>query len=206
MFYIYLACLIFGGALLAISLMFGDHGDGHEALDSHGDTDHLLDYSDTDHPVAVHDDIRVHTDNIHNDPSEAAKFFSFRNVIYFAAFFGLTGTVLDMMATAAYLTFFTSLGMGFFSAGIGYYLMKYLKSSETGKALDIFSLKGSKAIVSVPMTKQRKGKIIVKTQVQSHEMLALIAENSPIEEFNKSEEVLIIEIQNNIALVVSADF
>jgi hypothetical protein len=137
--------------------------------------------------------------------SEVAKFFSFRNIVYFAAFFGLTGTILKVTNVGDIISFICSLGIGFFSAGFGYSLMKYLRNNESGESLNIFDLNGKEAKVSIGISKSRKGKIVVESGGSSLELTALLSENADEEFIPKGKKVLIIEINKETAFVVKSD-
>lgn len=223
---LYIVCLILGGALLAFSLLAGgdgDHGADH-SIDAHHDFDgahhfdadahgevHLHageggDHVDlhADHEIAAHDDAQIQVE--HSDPAEFVKFFSFRNMIYFLAFFGLTGVAMELLDTAASFAFVSSILMGGFAWVFGYRFMKYLKSSESGQSVNVFNLRGKTAKVSLRIGRKKQGKIIVATGDNTLEMFAKISDASDYEEFKSGEDVLIIEVKNNLAYVVKADF
>lgn len=220
LFYLYLASLIFGGSLLAFSLIAGhdSDADAHGDLDAHGDfdADHSLDGADSfdvDHsldaggdaldPVDVsHDGALEHADGV----ADAVKLVSFRNIIYFLAFFGLTGTVLDLFAAPYYLAFGSSVGMGGFAAALGYQFMKYLKKTESGEMINIYNLKGHSAKVVVNVSKVRRGKICVEAGDQTHEILAKASSIAKKDVFERGEQVLIIEVKDTTAFVVQADY
>jgi len=215
MLYIYLSALIFGGSFLIMSMLLGDNdGDSadHAALDA-GD-------ADLSHDLDTHiDDIDPSTDvelspadtahdiqNFHSDATDAVSFISFRNITFFSAFFGLTGLALDILSIPLIIGLISSIGMGAFAWAFGHKLMKYLKGSETGAGIDIAELKGKNAIVSLPVSKQSKGKILIRTETSSIEMIARVSEVSSREQFNPRDEVLIIEISNNTAYIVESDY
>jgi membrane protein implicated in regulation of membrane protease activity len=221
MFYIYLSALIFGGSFLLMSLLLGDNDadtSDHPALDTdHGYLDHDL---DIDHDLDPHtDDIHSPTkidlaSNItediqqlsHTDTSEAVSFISFRNITFFSAFFGLTGLVLDILSIPFLIAFLSSVGMGAFSWFFGYKLMKYLKSSESGGGFDLSDLKGKTALVTLPVSKDNRGKILVRNETSSFELIAKVSEVASQDIFHSGEVVLIIEIANNTAFIVENDY
>jgi membrane protein implicated in regulation of membrane protease activity len=137
--------------------------------------------------------------------SEVAKFFSFRNIVYFTAFFGLTGTVLKITSIGEIITFLFSLGIGTFSAGFGYSLMRYLRNTESGESLNIFDLNGREAKVSIDISKSRKGKIVVESGGSSMELTAMLSDNATEESIHKGEKVIIIEVNKETAIVVKSD-
>jgi len=198
-----------------MSLLLGDHdGDAgdHSALDAgHTDLSHELDthisdfHSSTE--IEISDAGTSHAvQHLQSDATDAVSFISFRNITFFLAFFGLTGLILDFLTIPFFIALFSSIGMGAFAWGFGHKLMKYLKSSETGEGIDIAELKGRNAIVSLPISKELKGKILIHTETSNFEIIARVSEVAMKDHFNPRDEVLIIEINNNVAYVVESDY
>ena len=229
MFTFYIACLIFGGILLTLSLIMGGGDssvDTDHSLDTHLETDHDISLgSDLSHSLDTHSngisdslagghsgDIQFNhsgADLLHHSGGstpEAVKFISFRYMIYFLAFFGLTGTTLSLLATSSIITFLSSLGLGSFAYYTGYKIMKYLKLTESGEAIDIYNLKGKSGKITLYTSKTQKGKILVQAQNQNIELIAKVSDTSSKEEFKYGENALIIEINNNTAYIVDADY
>lgn len=204
---LYIACLIFGGLLLGFSFFGGGEHDSDtdHSLDSGHDGGGLLD-SGTDTSIEHSGDLHSEIEPAHHSTTtEAAKFFSFRNAIFFIAFFGLTGTVLELLSTAAILTFIFSSGMGSFAWFTGFKIMNYLKQSESGETLNIKSLKGRQCVVSLNVSKNQKGKILVDTGGQRIELMALTDENCQKDEFLPHEKALIIDISKDLAYISDYD-
>jgi membrane protein implicated in regulation of membrane protease activity len=214
MFFLYLACLIFGGALLLVSLLGGgdheSHTDFHHSLGSggHSDAYTALD-TDTGDSIELqtgHGSTGNITDvHSHSDAADAVKFISFRNIVYFLAFFGLTGTVMDFFPMPGFLTFLSSIGIGGIASEAGYQFMKYLKQSESGETINISDLKGRKAKVLVGMSKSRKGTIQVELGSSTLKLIARVSDVSEEDAFKPGDEVLIIDSSNNLLYVVSND-
>lgn len=206
MFTFYLACLLFGGILLAFSFFGGGEHDSdveHSLADGH-DADLLGSGSDT----AIEPAHAMHPDLAHQyiTPADAVKFFSFRNIVFFIAFFGLTGTVLNLIGILSVFTFFFSGAMGAFAWLTGYKLHKYLANTESGESLNLYSLKGKTARVSLYCSKTQKGKIIISVGAQSIEITALVDENCLKDEFQSRENVLIVDINKDTAYITDVDF
>ncbi len=269
---LYLACLVFGGVLLTISLFAGgdadsdmDHGlDAHgdfgsdAALDVHGDfaADHTIDLQGdadfggdadlggdadfggdadlaADADLVVDQAMEIHADTVgalpaeahvdadhpaiismHSSPAggeaptvhSAFEYLSFRNFVYTTTFFGLTGSLLTWLDMSFGVALGSSIGMGLFAGFVGHRFMRYLRSSESGQALHVATLIGHPARVSLPPTKERKGKIRVVTSGQIVEMLALLHEDSEAEELAPNEDVFIVAMDRDVAYVDRADF
>lgn len=228
---IYIACLLFGGVLLGVSIVFGgEHGDSdHTAelgedvdlshdLDAHGDVDiETVDSPDMD----IHSEIDLDSGSdidsqavssfdkelsINAHTAEVVQFFSIRYVIYFMAFFGLTGSLLSLFSVASISTLISSSFVGSFSYYFGYRLMKYLKTSESGKAVQLLDMKGRYARVNLKVSKIKYGKIFIKTENSSFQIIAKLSESSKKDFLNPGTEVLIIDFDDSIAIVVEKDF
>lgn len=201
----YLCCLIFGGILLGISL-FGGHDSSsmeHSAeLDMH-DAPELGSASDIHISHIDHFDHQI--EHSHTELKDAVKFISFRNVIYFLTFFGLTGTTFTLLSISAFISFLASGAIGGLSWIFGYKLFKYLKESETGKGTETSDLNGKICRITLPVKKEQKGKIIVYLEEQIIEMQAIVSEASSKNEFVTGERALIVDIKDNIAYIDTTD-
>jgi membrane protein implicated in regulation of membrane protease activity len=229
---LYLACLISGAILLVISMFSGGDAEVDQGLDAHGDFDHSLEaHGEITHSIEAHADAATdvdavgtighstathvpaeagHGDTGHtgNDGALAAafQFFSFRNMVYLTTFFGLTGSALTWLGTGTLVTLLSSIGMGGFAMTVGHKFMRYLKDTESGQSLHEHDLVGHVGVVTLPPTKQRKGKIRVTIGGQTLELLAIVQEDSVREEFRFGEHALILEFEKNIAEIDEADF
>ncbi len=195
MFEIYLAFLVFGGLLLAGSLIFGS--ESHTDADVHSGVD--LHISDT-HPVAG----ETHSIEHYAEGKgvvEAIKFVSFRNFIYFSTFFGLTGTLLTLFEIALFLSLPLSILVGGISGYAGYRFMKYLKSSESGEIISMTDLVGRIAEVTLNVFNDKPGKVKIEFGGKFEEFIAILSEESQKNEYLKGEKVLVIDIANNKLIV-----
>jgi membrane protein implicated in regulation of membrane protease activity len=212
---IYIACLIFGGLLLAASFFMGSGHDvdAHDSLDIHTDTDFHSALEgggniDTHAEITHSDDFGSHSiDNQQHgeNPGDAVKFISFRNIIFFLSFFGLTGTALSMINISGIITLVSAIFIGFFSAITGYRFMKYLKSSESGEAINIYSLQGKTGKVILNLTKEKQGKILIEAGAHSIEIRSILSENSTEDELKNGDKIIIIDIKDNLATVIKSD-
>lgn len=193
MFTIYLACLIFGGILLGFSLFFsGDHDsdiDAETEIDIHSEDVHIQEISS--------DSSRNLTDSI--------QFFSLRNIIYFMTFFGLTGTIFDLLDFNELLTLITSIGLGSFAWLFGYKLIKYLKKSDSGETFNINDLKGIKGKIVLEVYKNRKGKVFIEFKGSNYELPAKLIENSEFDKLKFGDEILVVDVQEGIAIIDKFD-
>lgn len=208
MFTFYLTCLIFGGILILFSLFSGGHShdiDSH-SLDSHDFDSHSMDVdTHIEHSGHHFDKSFPIQSESRSLLSDIGKFFSFRNMLYFVGFFGLTGTIGSILSFNNLLTFLSSIFIGGLAAVFGYSFMKYLKGSQSGDSIDIYDLKGYTAKVTLPVSKTQRGKIIVTIGANTEELIALVSSASYEDRFQIGSEVLIIDFDNKIAIVDKLD-
>jgi hypothetical protein len=135
--YVYVASLVVGGILLLASLFLG--GGHSDALDTDADLDADTDLDiDADADVDVDADVDADADaDGHLDADGVGEvwipFFSMRFWVFFLAFFGLTGTLLQLLEmSGGTMTLIISLAVGL-TTGLGAaYTMRWLKKTEVG--------------------------------------------------------------------------
>ncbi len=214
MFIVYLACLIFGGILVLFSLLSGGHSNDMDthSIDSH-DIDHQIgdshsgEISTDNHHVEINKEFSAKSLGYDNSSilSEIGKVFNFRNILYFITFFGLSGTLGSFLDFGSILTFLSSTLIGSLAAGFGYSFMKYLRKSESGEGLEISSLQGHNGVAALPITKYRKGKVIIESYGSTNEIIARLNPASDVEEIKKGDKIVIIEFENKIAIIDKFD-
>lgn len=214
MLFFYLAFLLFGGVLLGISLLGGGDGDGFEtdhslemdhSVELDGDIDGDID-TEIEMESEVHLEHEVQTNSsVNQNVAGATQFFSFRNLIYFATFFGLTGTVFTLIDFVTILTLIFSIAMGGFAWIFGYKFMKYLKSSQSGEGINARDLIGHKVKVTLRVGKGKKGKIVVETADGTTELIAECSDIATGDFIERGKEALIIDFKNNIYYVTEND-
>lgn len=185
---IYLICLIFGGFFLAVSIFAGTEAEADFALEA----DAAFDAE----PAGVAGD----------GVASAFQYLSFRNIIFFVAFFGLTGFVLSKLGSPALLSFLIAAGLGFFAAAVGHKVMVYLRSSEVIGTASLQNLEGQNAKVMVDVTKSKRGKITVNSRDRIFQLLALVADEAGREAFKFGDSVTIIRVEDNVVYVAEPDF
>lgn len=190
---LYLICLIFGGIFIIVSLFFDMEGDADADLDTNVDFDSDVDISGD----AVVDG---------EGAVAAIKFLSFRNIIMFIAFFGLTGTVLTWLGGPFLINLLAAIVMGFFTATLMHKAMAHLIKSEVGQAINLEDLVGTPAKVIINLNRNHRGKISVYASGRTLQLLAQVAEEAARDEFKAGEPVIILKIEEGTAFVVESDF
>lgn len=186
---IYIVAAILGAGLLALSLVAGGDG-GHDVSGEIGGHD-----VDVDHPVLA--------DAEHPGFGEAVlSFFRPRNLIFFLAGFGLTGTLLTLIRTGAVFTFAAALGMG-----AGFFLLSHvvftlLRRADTGNApLTEVELMGERARVTLDLRPGHPGRIACLLGGREVYLTARLAPDLT-EPIPAGREVIVNAVANGVAEVV----
>jgi len=186
---IYLACLIFGGALLLFTMLFGSDSDLD--FDVGGDVDF-----DTDA------DFQPHGEGL----SAAVQFLSFRNFVFFTAFFGLTGSLMTWTRAPFLATLVSAIVMGLIAAVLCHKLMIYLKASEIGEVSNLSECIGSSAKVILPVDTNHRGKVTVSTHERKFQMLATVAEEATKKSFEIGDPATVVRVVDGVAQIAGEDF
>ncbi len=199
---LYLVCLLFGGIFLVVTLLSGTDVDSG-GMDFHGDwsTDFHGDLSGD-----MHGDLSADASVDGEGVADAVKFLSFRTIVFFLAFFGLTGVCLSWLDTPALVNFATAVVMGAFSGVLVHRIMRYLKQTEAGSVPNLKTLEGMRAQVSIGISREQRGKIVVNTGEQFLQMLAKVAQEARKDQFAPGEIVTVVRVEDDLALVAEEDF
>jgi hypothetical protein len=193
--YAYVFALVLGSILLGASfLMGGDH---------HGDGDaggHLEGHVDHDH------DLDAHADGDHDAHGDLGGLFgvlaSMRFWTFFAAFFGLTGVVLDGFDLAADLvTLGLAIGVGFVTGFVAVTIIRRLSATDTGVAAGVSDYVGKSGELLIAVGPGRIGKIRIELKGTTVDVLVV----SEDETIARGEQALILEMREDKAIVVRLD-
>jgi hypothetical protein len=187
---VYVVCLMLGGAMIALSIFAGGEVDADADLDA--------DLA----PDADGDVGELQGEGL----AAAARFLSIRNLVFGVAFFGLTGCLLSLGGVPQPVTLPVSMGVGLLAGASLQRLMDYLRGSESGEITSLRSVEGAHAEVVVGLEDGRPGKVVVATHDQTHELVARIHEEASVRRLEPGVQVLIVRIDEGVALVAEADF
>jgi len=192
---IYLFAAILGGGLLLLSVLAGGEHDAHgdaSGLDAGHDVDHDLGH-DSD---AGHD--------VHGGAGEIVLgLFRPRNLTFFLAGFGLTGTLLTLLSPwSAGASLVPSLAMGFGAMVATHAMFTWLKRSDT--AVDVVSdsdMEGCVGRVVVPIGPGERGRIACQLGEREVHLVAALAEGYT-QELPPGREVVVLSVTDTIAHVM----
>jgi hypothetical protein len=177
--------------------------EAHGDLEVHGDLDVQGD-------LEVHGDVDVHGDVGHGDTSVVPQggvaselwlpFFSLRFWIFFAAFFGMTGTMLSLLtSTNPLLTGLLSGGVGFVSGTTMAWAIHFIQKRDISSGIAATEYLGQSCEVLLPMEAGELGKIRVTIHGTQIELTAQTDEERPLE---RGEKAFVISYVGGVARIV----
>ncbi len=165
-----------------------------------GDTDVGLDAGGLDVDIDLDADVDI--DDGSGPTATAADFLSFRSLVFFLAFFGLTGLVLRWLGVATIVTVPLAAAEGAFGVWFNTKLMRYLKRSNLDGSLRNRDLSGRPARVVLPIDDGRKGRVALDVGGQQ---ILMVAKPYRSASFAIGDAVVVIEIDKGTALVSSME-
>jgi membrane protein implicated in regulation of membrane protease activity len=224
---LYIICLIVGFGLLVISTVFGgdqDHElgfDGHtDALDVHADVDMSADlHVDTDVDTGLDGATDVHLDQADaavdhaadmHAPSEVhehgalaiSNWFSIRFLVYFAAAFGLVGTILTYLSDVTPgWTAVWAVGSGLVLGQGVHQTLRALRRTSGGRGIRPEDYLNQTARVTVAIHPPKRGEVAVR--VYNGERFLSAVSKRPDDEFHVGDRVVITGYASGTAEVVS---
>ena len=190
---VYWGTFLFGGILILSSIVMGG-GDGDADMDK--------DVS-FDKDLSLDKDLDLSIEGIEGGGSDFDSmgwlpFLSLRFWTFFTMLFGLSGIIMTTLESGATVTLVSSGAMGL---GLSYpiaYLFQYLKKNELTTSTQSHSYEQEIGTALLPMKSNGKGKVRV---AMNGELVDLIATNPTDQTIEQGQEVLIVEIEDGVALV-----
>ncbi len=161
--------------------------------------------ADLDGDIDMDTDLESHADLSNSAAHLLGALFSFRSLVFFAAFFGLTGVLLTWLDTNIVVTILIAVGLGFFAAFINVKLMDYLKRTSVSSQLTDSTIAGNTANVVVPVGPGHKGKVAVDVNGQRIYLVATPYNERHQDEFAVGDSVVVVEVKNGAALITHMD-
>ncbi len=201
---VYLISMIVGGFFVLLSIFGGDsEAEADVALDADVDADFDVDIdADFDADFDVDADVDFDAGSGVSSGSGLVDLLSVRALFLFAAFFGLTGTLLTWLDASPFWTLVASvltglvigLGGNFVIKRVGY---RTVSSAATGR-----DIRGTTARVLVPFEGAEKGKVVLVTRGQRLQLVARSFDDENAATFNEGDEVVVVNMDGSIAEVV----
>lgn len=160
---------------------------------------------DLDPDVDVDTELGSEIDTANTAAHLLGALFSFRSLVFFSAFFGLTGLLLTWLDTNLALTVVIAVGLGFFAAFINVKLMDYLKRTSVSSQLTDAAIAGNTANVVVPVGPGHKGKVSIDVNGQRIYLVASPYNDRHQDTYQVGDRVVVVEVKNGSALVTRMD-
>lgn len=189
MFGFYLATAIIGWAFVGLFVFGG--------IDSDFDVD-----VDADLDVDLDGDIEVSEGGIASGVVAAGlSLLSFRSIVFFLAFFGLTGLILDVMDTGTATTLVAAAGVGLFAWIFNSFVFRALKVAESSSTLRSSDLRGALGEVVLPISAAQRGRIAIEVGEQRRYMTAEPYDASRQGSFGVGDQIVVMDLNRGAARV-----
>jgi hypothetical protein len=196
---VYLACFAAGGFVILLSIFGGADGD----VDVDVDTDLDLDGAAE---APVDSDVEGGAEEAGEGTVAVARLLSLRNAVFFIGFFGMSGTLLSLMGTAAAPTLAASVVLGLAAAASIQAVLDYLRRSQSGALPEPTALAGARARVLVGPTRAALGKVEVEAGEGTQQLVARVHAESAVDHFEPGDAVVIVRVDDGQALVAERTF
>lgn len=198
---VYLISLIVGGFFVVLS-MLGGESDSDADIDVDADADVDIDVeADLDADV----DTDLHAGSAAAGGVGLVDLLSVRFLFLFAAFFGLTGTLMNLADSGEPFTAIASIVTGLAAGLGGNYFIKTVGYRSVSSEVTSIDLIGSSAQVTIPFSTGERGKI---KMISGGRQVSLVAE--PLQDesdlaFNPGDDVVVVGMKGSVAEVVKPD-
>ena len=138
--------------------------------------------------------------------SEIFTIIPLSSLAFVATFFGATGLVSEWLGTGAIATVLLAVVVGVLAGALNSAAFAYLRRSEASSEVSDREIEGSIARVSLPITSERRGRIVLTVAGARTQMTA-----APIDPLGDDEiigagaRVIIVRIEGGVALVTRLD-
>ncbi len=213
MIWFYLASLVFGSVFVVPLVLGGIGADADVDFDSDVGGGDLDVGGDVDGGLDVDADLDVDSD-FDNDAGQidgagsvglvgdvVSSLVSFRSIMLFITFFGLTGTVLTVLQYNVSLVAILAVLMGLFGAVTNSLAFSLLRRTQSSSHETARHFEGRQATVAVPIEPGHRGRIQIDLGGQPQFMVAEGVD--PTETFERGHRVVVVNMTNGIAAVTS---
>ena len=138
--------------------------------------------------------------------SDVLTIIPLSSLAFVATFFGATGLVSQWLGTGAVFTLVMAVVVGVLAGALNSTAFAYLRRSEASSEVSDREIEGSIARVSLPMSNDRRGRIVLKVAGARTQMTA-----APIDPLDGGKvieagaRVIVVRIEGGVALVTRLD-
>jgi membrane protein implicated in regulation of membrane protease activity len=193
---IYLFALVLGGVLLLASIFTGGEGDTDADVDADVDVD-----ADAEIDAEAHHGGHAGVADTHGSLGGLfSTLFSLRFWTFFAAFFGLTGLVLDGadLLPGSVVPLGIALALGTGAGVVAVAIMRSLHRGSSGEIATVGDYAGRTGRVLLAFDRESLGKLRLEIGGTTVDVLAKTDEAEP---FRRGDEALVVEMQDHTAFV-----
>jgi membrane protein implicated in regulation of membrane protease activity len=197
MFGFYLASAIIGWAFVGLFLFGGIDSD----VDADFEADVDVDF-DADLDADLDGDIDAAGSGFaSNIASAGLSLLSFRSVVFFLAFFGLTGIVLNVIDASAVATLIAAIGVGAFAWVFNSFVFRALKVADVSSSLKRSDLQGAMGEVVLPISPGHRGRIAIEVGNQRRYLTAAPHDAAKQGSFAVGDPIVVVDLDKGTALV-----
>ena len=128
------------------------------------------------------------------------------SLAFIATFFGATGLVSEWLGTGAVFTLLLAVVVGVLAGGLNSAAFAYLRRSEASSEVSDREIEGSIARVSLPMSNELRGRIVLTVAGARTQMTAAPIDSLDVDQtIEAGARVIIVRIEGGVALVTRLD-
>ena len=205
MFGFYLASAIIGWAFVGLFLFGGIDSDVDADFDADLDADFDADF-DADVDADLDGDIAAAGSGFASSIAAAGlSLLSFRSIMFFLAFFGLTGILLNIIDASFLATLIAAIGVGVFAWVFNSFVFRALKVADVSSTLRTSDLEGALGQVVLPINPGHRGRISIEVGDQHRYLTAQPHERASQSSFAVGDPVVVVGLDKGTALVTAVD-
>lgn len=137
--------------------------------------------------------------------SAGLSLLSFRSIMFFLAFFGLTGMVLDVIDASALAALLAAIGVGAFAWVFNSFVFRALKVADVSSSLVRADIEGTMGEVVLPISPGHRGRIFIEVGDQRRYLTARPHEKAKQSAFAVGDQIVVVGLDNGAALVMPVD-
>lgn len=204
MIWIYLLSAVFGGLFVVPMMMGGLDLDTDFDIDLDAEADFDLDAGGAE--IDVDGGLDMDADSFLGQFGDfAGSLLSFRSIIMFITFFGVSGLVFSGLGFGTIATALTASGLGFAAAMLNSALFTFIRGNEVNSQITNIDLQGTLARVIIPIDSDHKGRIVAEINQQPHYLVASPSALDRGQSFAVGDSVVVVDMERGTALVTKLD-